>query len=106
MIDSIDVPASLGAQFYLSCSLWGGTVHREKQVCDHVIKYGHPMLATCLSRNPTACPISHPPRLLTLISGNLSHALNAICPSRRVRQPPRKSRFGLLNADMLYATCI
>ena len=50
--------------------------------------------------------MSHPPRLLTLISGNLSHVPNAIYPSRRIHQPPRKSRFGLLNADMSYATCI
>jgi len=73
---------------------------------DHVNK--SPCVAD--SRNvgtrPTACRISHPPRLLTLISGNLSHVPNAIYPFRRIHQPPRKSRFGLLNADMSYATCI
>jgi hypothetical protein len=52
----------------------------------------------------TACPKSHPPRTLTLISGNSSLAPSAICPSLWVHLPLLKSRFGLLNADMSYVT--
>jgi hypothetical protein len=77
---------------------------------DDAITWGIPQVCRYVLEiqfaSPTACLISHHPRPLTLISGNLSLAQNAIYPSHRIHLRPHKSHFGLLNADMSSAISI